>query len=157
MYCDGPCIISLSFSRQNIDIIIFNQYMKSRIAGNTNSMRYQYRYELFNLCDRGCIVGCQHGIELFILSFYWYISTLKGKCYATSQNDITLRVDSRLAPSKWETSLQSNAVSHWLGVNLESSLILINYTALSNVQSGMHHDSPGCVRCVIYGCYRITV
>ena len=30
--------------------------------------------------------------------------------------------DSRLAPSQWETSLQSNAVSHWLGANLESIL-----------------------------------
>ena len=26
------------------------------------------------------------------------------------------------APSQWETSLQSNAVSHWLGANLESAL-----------------------------------
>ena len=33
-----------------------------------------------------------------------------------------IRVDPRLAPSQWETSLQSNAVSHWLGANLESSL-----------------------------------
>ena len=32
------------------------------------------------------------------------------------------RPDSRLAPSQWETSLQSNAVSHWLGANLESAL-----------------------------------
>ena len=32
------------------------------------------------------------------------------------------RVDSRLAPSQWEMSLQSNAVSHWLGTNLESTL-----------------------------------
>ena len=30
--------------------------------------------------------------------------------------------DSRLVPSQWETSLQSNAVSHWLGANLESAL-----------------------------------
>ena len=30
--------------------------------------------------------------------------------------------DSRFAPSQWETSLQSNAVSHWLGTNLESAL-----------------------------------
>ena len=28
------------------------------------------------------------------------------------------KVDFRLAPSQWETSLQSNAVSHWLGANL---------------------------------------
>ena len=32
------------------------------------------------------------------------------------------RADSRLVPSQWETSLQSNAVSHWLGANLESAL-----------------------------------
>ena len=33
------------------------------------------------------------------------------------------RADSRLAPSQWETALQSNAISHWLGTNLESVLI----------------------------------
>ena len=32
------------------------------------------------------------------------------------------RADSRLAPSQWKTSLQSNAVSHWLGANLETAL-----------------------------------
>ena len=31
------------------------------------------------------------------------------------------RADSRLVPSQWETSLLSNAVSHWLGANLESA------------------------------------
>ena len=31
-------------------------------------------------------------------------------------------VHSRLAPSQWETSLQSSTVSHWLGANLESAL-----------------------------------
>ena len=30
--------------------------------------------------------------------------------------------DSRLAPSQWETSLQSNAVTRWLGANIESTL-----------------------------------
>ena len=34
---------------------------------------------------------------------------------------IICRTNSRLAPSQWETSLQSNAVSHWLGANLESA------------------------------------
>ena len=33
-----------------------------------------------------------------------------------------IRADYRLAPSQWETSLQSNAISHWLGANLESAL-----------------------------------
>ena len=32
------------------------------------------------------------------------------------------RADSRLAPSQWETSLQSNGVSDWLDANLESAL-----------------------------------
>ena len=42
------------------------------------------------------------------------------------------RADSRLAPSQWETALQSNAVSHWLGAHLES--------ALSNL-----HDMIACI------------
>ena len=32
------------------------------------------------------------------------------------------RADSRFAPSQWETSLQSNAVSHWLGADQGSTL-----------------------------------
>ena len=32
------------------------------------------------------------------------------------------RAHSRLVPSQWETLLQSNAVSHWLGANRESAL-----------------------------------
>ena len=35
---------------------------------------------------------------------------------------ISDRADCRLAPSQWETLLQSNAISHWLGANLESAL-----------------------------------
>ena len=34
------------------------------------------------------------------------------------------RADSRFAPIQWETSLQSNAVSRWLGTSLESALKL---------------------------------
>ena len=35
------------------------------------------------------------------------------------------RADSRLSPSQWEMSLQSNAISHWLSANLESTLIFV--------------------------------
>ena len=45
--------------------------------------------------------------------------------------DRSLRADPRLAPSQWETSLQSNAVSHWLGANLESALSLLQSSSLS--------------------------
>ena len=43
------------------------------------------------------------------------------RCHGT---DITPRADYRFAPSQWEMSLQSNAVCHWLGANLESALTL---------------------------------
>ena len=38
-----------------------------------------------------------------------------------------IRDVSWLALSQWETSFQRNAVSHWLGANLESALIMIKY------------------------------
>ena len=41
------------------------------------------------------------------------------------------RADSRLAPSQWETSLQSNAVSHWLGANLETALHFTHMIGIS--------------------------
>ena len=34
------------------------------------------------------------------------------------------RADHRFAPSQWDTSLQSNTISHWLGTNLESALCI---------------------------------
>ena len=43
-------------------------------------------------------------------------------CYMGWLLCIITRADSRLAPSQWETLLQSNALSHWLGANLESAL-----------------------------------
>ena len=59
---------------------------------------------------------------------------MQGKCekqpYWVSNWDTILsaigyyRADSRFVPSQWETSLQSNAVSRWLGANLESALVL---------------------------------
>ena len=46
------------------------------------------------------------------------------------------RADSRLAPSQWETLLQSNAVSHWLCANLESALFLtMSLTTHNEIQS----------------------
>ena len=35
----------------------------------------------------------------------------------------SIKAESRLAPSQWETSLQSNAVSNWLDANLDSALM----------------------------------
>ena len=43
----------------------------------------------------------------------------------------SIRADSRLAPSQWETLLQSNAISHWLGSNLKSALYYVYRTGLN--------------------------
>ena len=37
-------------------------------------------------------------------------------------SEMYYRADPRFAPSQWETALQSKAISHWLGTNLESAL-----------------------------------
>ena len=49
---------------------------------------------------------------------------------------IRFRADSSFVPSQWETSLQSNAISNWLGANLKSALrfmftwVLLGYEKL---------------------------
>ena len=55
---------------------------------------------------------------------FWHImANWQGCCLAAPQlTHWHYRADSTLAPSQWETSLQSNAVSHWLGANLKSAL-----------------------------------
>ena len=55
--------------------------------------------------------------------YYWIYNI---SCYILSVPPIhyACRTDPRFAPSQWETSLQSKAVSHWLGVNLEWTLCL---------------------------------
>ena len=66
------------------------------------------------------------------------------------------RADSRLAPSQWETSLRSNAVSNWLGANLESAKV---QQSMDHVHCSLdilcHCDIPPgfchvCRLCVIY-------
>ena len=56
-----------------------------------------------------------HALTHRLMIFYTVLPPLTC-CY---------RADSRLASSQWETSLQSNAVSHWLGTRLESSLCYV--------------------------------
>ena len=53
-------------------------------------------------------------VIFIILAFYYQ---------PQQQRQIYIRADFRLASSQCETSLQSNAVSHWLGANLESTCI----------------------------------
>ena len=68
-----------------------------------------------------------------------------------------IKADSRLAPSQWEMSLQSNVISHWLGANLESALIMVS-EIISNIGSiacsGYHwkeHQSSALMAIFFYG------
>ena len=66
----------------------------------------------------------KRAFELDHLSVFvtWYMCSPIQQPTLDIQYDIQYKADSRLVPSQWETSLQSNAVSHWLGPSLESSL-----------------------------------
>ena len=78
----------------------------------------------WGLSTAGGVGTWQLGCDLRVRVTHWKAmydtrrslhSTLNRRHHNT-----TLRADSRLAPSQWETvtSLQSNAVSHWLSANL---------------------------------------
>ena len=51
----------------------------------------------------------------------------RWKCLTSvhiSGGRVMYRAGPRFAPSQWETSLQSNAVSHWLGASLKAALYI---------------------------------
>ena len=52
----------------------------------------------------------------------WFMSSCSLYTDAVAFYHMQTTADSRFTPSQWETSLQSNAISHWLGTNLESAL-----------------------------------
>ena len=56
----------------------------------------------------------------------WHHCNTQDGCFSKilTTDWLAFRADSRFAPIQWETSLQSNGVSHWLGANLESALAL---------------------------------
>ena len=72
-----------------------NVWVNNREAGDLR--RYRAHYDVIVMSKIGCLPR-QRDI--------WY----------------KIRADSRFAPSQWETSLQSNTVSHWLDANRESAL-----------------------------------
>ena len=79
-----------------------------------------------------CIMGCS--VNTFRLSLnscskytLEYVLDLQQHLYIINncrRYQSCIRVDSRFAPSQWETLLQSIEVSHWLGANLESILYM---------------------------------
>ena len=90
-------------------------------------------------------VAMPRNASLILLAFTWiYKSEIWSKINIVPLMKILMKMqnvghiiqascytgaDSRLAPSQWEMSLQSNAISHWLGANLESALYTLLMTS----------------------------
>ena len=104
--CRSPNVLfwyALRFWLNMVAIVIdgFNAYLISRVNVQSSLIEYTICLEcidIYNWCHFRLI--CKK-----LVNFIW------------------CKTDSRFAPSQWETSLQSNAVSHWLGANQESALL----------------------------------
>ena len=101
-------IINASVTSHHWHHTIFSTYMilspKGRMK-NTNDFLSRTIFEV-TLSFRGYMTAHGHTIVSLSMKLQYPIH----------------RADSRFAPSQWETWLQSNAVSHWLGANLESAV-----------------------------------
>ena len=99
----NSCIISHFDIKICVQCIITYQgpggYLKKAIElRNLRALKYSTLYEIVSF-------------NVWVTYYVWnLISVLSW-----------VRADSRFVPSQWETSIQSNAVSHWLGANLESA------------------------------------
>ena len=94
---------SLPYGLYMIDILLMGAYKISHHKYSINSYSMKYLWRHASLC--------------------WYIQW-KQNHFASA--------DSRLAPSQWETSLQSNTISYWLGASIESALCAaMNHSLLS--------------------------
>ena len=98
--------LSRRFSCEN-DVMIGNTFLLES--------RNIYRLDIFLISIRHLN---QTKIDLIFKRPY-QVATFSFTCSPTQYND---RADFRPVPSQWETLLQSNTVSHWLGANLESAL-----------------------------------
>ena len=72
-------------------------------------------------------LGTQNKHGIYTKGFVVFCFVLLQLCFQLITKSCGLsiyRADSRFVPSQWETALPCNDVSHWMGANLESALIL---------------------------------
>ena len=104
------------------------EFLAQRVS-NTENVSIWWRHHV-NIRIHWVINPLNIGIYTYILNIYIYICTqaLGSHTYwymdAFDSAYSFIRANSRLAANQWETSLQSNTVSHWLGANLESALFI---------------------------------
>ena len=116
------------FSNENVCILI--QIWKKFFLSIQLAVSHHWSYNGLAPFQRQAIIWTNDGLVYWCLYTSANLNGWRGlHCKISStihniiQNDTRIFcVDSRVAPSQWETSLQSNAVSHWLGATLESAL-----------------------------------
>ena len=76
-------------------------------------------------------------------------------------SDVTVIIrysaDARFVPSQWETSLQSNTVSHWLGANLASALRYIRPHIQTPIYENRKYNQNAHMNFVIIVSYFVLV
>ena len=126
----GNSVINLTISNYEIEEVTQCKYLGVIVKSIRKNNEVMFANDYLYLCD-------QERNALFILHrlpSITMITPIPPKVMPNLFNTVVNRIlihrsgaDSRLALSQWETSLQSNAVSRWLGANLESAL----YTAVT--------------------------
>ena len=113
--CPFTLVIRLINCWDFIQIWYDNKMLSSQWDNNTGIQHFVYTvvswYLLGIISRQGFLFLCSC-MNKCTCSFFAFVFVF-----------IICRADLRFPPSQWETSLQSNAVSHWLGANLGSALV----------------------------------
>ena len=126
-------IVALSYLYFTLpDIYCFNVFQFNK--SNTNPTQkilsslyvaYQFVSITYIYCNKSTYLVIV--IRLYTIFFWKTFQITISQCAYIQ----CYRANSRLAASQWETSLQSNAVCHWLRANLESALRVL-FNSVSN-------------------------
>ena len=143
---EQPCIFCLTCSSSS--------RWASASSRNTDTRSFTLMFLPTGLLARPAINKYHHIIKegnKAFLFWSWHCAV-----YDCANGGIIIRADSSLGPSQWETALQSNAVSHWLGANLESALItsLRSYLLHGILQSTQF---PHCSLTLVLNMYSIII
>ena len=91
------------------------------VRGSLDLTPYSLFEHGFQFFQVGSMVGVRrrhtYSRDNMLTSLWW-----PSQAFRCDIGNFQTRVDTRFAPSQWETALLCNDVSHWLGASLESAL-----------------------------------
>ena len=99
------------------------------IVFSTNNRSQTNTYQIFLSKNSHFYLNSKSTETRFVNMTVFVVTGLTGR------RTTTIRADFRLALSQWESSLQINAVSHWLGANLESALPMMTRCSIRGVSA----------------------